>query len=50
VDLAGRSEYGKLIETDSGHVMAAETPGTIVEAIRDVISQARALKREMPEK
>jgi pimeloyl-ACP methyl ester carboxylesterase len=48
VDLAGRSKYGKLIETGSGHFMAAEEPGIIVDAIRDVIGQAQMLKREKP--
>jgi len=50
VDLAGRSKYGKVIETNSGHFMAAEEPEVIVDAIRDVIGQARALKRETPKK
>jgi len=39
-----------VIETNSGHFMAAEEPEVIVDAIRDVIGQARALKRETPKK
>lgn len=44
VDLSSRSKYGKLIETNSGHLMAVEVPEIVVEAIRDVIGQAMALK------
>jgi pimeloyl-ACP methyl ester carboxylesterase len=44
LDLAGRSRYGKLIETTSGHVMAVEQPKIVVESIRDVIRQAKTLK------
>lgn len=40
MDLASRSKYGKLIETNSGHLMPVEVPEIIVEAIRDVIRQA----------
>jgi pimeloyl-ACP methyl ester carboxylesterase len=50
MDLASRSKYGKLIETNSGHFMATEKPEVIVDAIRDVIRQARALHRETPKK
>ena len=46
VDLAGRSKYGKLIETQSGHVMAVEQPEVIVESIREVIRQAQTLKKD----
>jgi pimeloyl-ACP methyl ester carboxylesterase len=45
LDLAGRSRYGKLIETQSGHVMAVEQPEIIVESIREVIRQAETLKK-----
>jgi hypothetical protein len=48
VDLASRSKYGKVIETGSGHFMAAEVPENIVDPIRDVIGQVRALKQETP--
>lgn len=48
VDLASRSKYGKLIETDGGHFIAAEQPEVVVESIRDVIRQARTLKKETP--
>ncbi len=44
MDLAGRSKYGSLIETNSGHFMAGEQPEIIVDSVRDVIKQARALK------
>jgi len=50
VDLASRSKYGKLIETNSGHFMAGEQPEIIVESIRDVIRQAQALRRGEPRK
>jgi len=45
MDLASWSKYGKLIETKSGHLMAVEEPEIVVESIRDVISQAKTLKR-----
>jgi pimeloyl-ACP methyl ester carboxylesterase len=41
VDLAGRSKYGKLIETGSGHMIPVEQPQIIVDSVRDVIGQAR---------
>jgi len=40
MDLASRSRYGKLIETDSGHLMPVEVPEIVVQSIRDVIRQA----------
>ena len=48
-DLASRSKFDKLIETNSGHLMAIEQPEIIVTSIRDVIRQAKALKRAAPE-
>lgn len=45
VDLAGRSKYGKLIEVNSGHMMAVEQPKVIVDSVRDVIRQADSLRR-----
>ncbi len=44
VDLAGRSKYGKLIETQRGHLMASEQPQIVVDSIREVMMQARTLK------
>lgn len=44
MDLASRSKYGKLIETSSGHLMPVEQPEAIVDAVRDVIREAEALK------
>ena len=40
MDLASRSKYGKLIETNSGHLMPVQVPEIVVESIRDVIGQA----------
>jgi pimeloyl-ACP methyl ester carboxylesterase len=40
VDLARRSKYGQLIETNSGHFIAGEQPEVVVESVRDVIRQA----------
>jgi pimeloyl-ACP methyl ester carboxylesterase len=50
MDLAGRSKYGKLIETNSGHLMAVEQPDIVVESIRAVIRQAAELKRGAAQK
>jgi hypothetical protein len=43
-DLAARSKFGRLIETNSGHVIAAEQPEIVVESIRDVMRRAATLK------
>jgi hypothetical protein len=43
VDLAGRSKYGKLIESTSGHLMAVEQPDIIVDSVREVIRHAQRL-------
>jgi|SRR5579871_616812 len=40
VDLAGRSKYGKLIESRAGHFIAGEQPALVVDAIREVVRQA----------
>ena len=48
VDLASRSKYGKLVESDSGHFIAGEQPEIVVQSIRDVIRQARTLRRAAP--
>ena len=45
MDLASRSKYGRLVETNSGHFMAGEQPEIIVESIRNVIEQAETLRR-----
>ncbi len=45
LDLASRSKYGKMIETNSGHFIADERPEIIVESIRDVIKRAETLRR-----
>jgi pimeloyl-ACP methyl ester carboxylesterase len=50
VDLASRSRYGKLIETNSGHLMAVEQPEIIVDSIRAVIRHAAELKRVAAQK
>lgn len=50
MDLASRSKYGKLIETQSGHLMAVEQPEIIVESIRNVIRQAIALRKGTPQR
>ncbi len=43
-DLASRSKYGRLIETNSGHFIAGEQPEVVVKAVRDVIEQAESLR------
>ena len=43
LDLASRSRYGRLIETQSGHFMEGEQPEIIVDSVREVIRQARPL-------
>jgi len=45
VDLGSRSKFGKLIEVNSGHLMAVEQPEIIAASIRYVIRQVGALKR-----
>jgi pimeloyl-ACP methyl ester carboxylesterase len=43
-DLAGRSKFGKLIETNGGHMIPTEQPQIVSESIRDVMKQAEALR------
>lgn len=44
-DLAARSRFGRLVETQSGHLIAAQQPEVVVESIREVIRQAEAMGR-----
>ncbi len=39
-DLAARSKFGKLIETNGGHMIATEQPQIVIDSIRDVMKQA----------
>jgi len=42
-DLAARSKFGKLIETNAGHMIATQQPQIVIESIRDVLKQAKDL-------
>jgi pimeloyl-ACP methyl ester carboxylesterase len=44
IDLASRSKFGKLIETNSGHLIAVEQPDIVASSLRDVIKQIGVLK------
>jgi len=43
-DLAARSKFGKLIETNGGHMIPTQQPQIVIESIRDVIKQAETLR------
>lgn len=45
VDLAARSKYSKLVAGGGGHMMAVDQPELVIDSIRQVLQQAKALEK-----